>query len=385
MDGRKAFILAGSLLCGLAGCTKSVTTPNTPPTPPPPPKAAQLTPSSDSSFIKREPLGEPKPATWVQMAALKTELATDLKRSAEEREVFAQQAKDAYAKALKGDPKYVPAYMGLGYLNEALGEREEAMANYRRAMSLDPKNAKTQVTAYVSIARVLEQGGKRDEALATYAAATTAMPKEAALWYEMGMCYGRAKLFDQAVPCLAKACELRPKYTDYAKATGFMLARMGRDDEALQWLMQVWSEANARYNLALMMHHIGRDDVSREQLTASLQIDPNHPGALKMMTEDFAATAAPATPAAPVPTTAPVRTVSVPADDTAAPIQQATTLPTRPMAIRTASAEPRPLPPMIPVVSEQFEVKSLPPSLTGPAPRVECKKPTVTIGFESTP
>src|SRR5262249_12693910 len=157
----KAFVLAGSLLCGLAGCTKSVTTPNTPPTPPPPPKAAQVPPSSDGSFIKREPLGEPKPATWVQMAALKTELATDLKRSAEEREVFAQQAKDAYAKALKGDPKYVKAYMGLGYLHESLGERDEAMANYRMAMRLETKDMAVHVTAYVSIARVMEQSGKR--------------------------------------------------------------------------------------------------------------------------------------------------------------------------------------------------------------------------------
>ena len=39
---------------------------------------------------------------------------------------------------------------------------------------------------------------------------------------------------------------------------------------------------------------------------------------------------------------------------------------------------------MIPVVSEQFEIKSPPPSLTGPAPKAEAKKPIVTIGFEPT-
>src|SRR5207237_7091759 len=196
MDGRKALLLAGGLVCGLAGCTKSATVPPGAPQPPPLTAGHSAPPSPDVTITKRDALGDPKPATWVQMAALKTELATDPKRPAGEREVFAQQAKDAFAKALKSDPKYVPAYMGLGGLNEALGDRDEALASYRTAAAnLDPKNVNDRVNAHVSIARVLEQGERREDALATYATATAAMPKEAALWYEMGMCYGRAKQF----------------------------------------------------------------------------------------------------------------------------------------------------------------------------------------------
>src|SRR5579859_2924479 len=129
MDGRKAIWLTSGLLIALAGCTKHVTNPALPQTPPPS-KPIKTEPSPDAMITKRDKLGEPKPATWVQMAALKAELATDDKHTPAEHEAFAQQAKDAYAKALKADPKYVPAHMGLGGLNEALGDRDEALKNY---------------------------------------------------------------------------------------------------------------------------------------------------------------------------------------------------------------------------------------------------------------
>jgi tetratricopeptide (TPR) repeat protein len=370
MDGRKALILAVGILCGLAGCSKPITNPFSSSSPPPPPSAAQL-PPPEVKITKREDLGDPKPATWVQWGALKAEIAVDPNRPAAERELYAQQAKEAYAKALKGDAKYVPAHMGLGELNESLGDREEAVANYRTALKCDPKN----VSAHISIARVLEGAGKRDEALATYVIATSALPKDASLWFEMGMCRGRAKQFDQALSCLVRASELRPKNPDYAKSVGFMLARMGRTDEALTWLTKVMPEADARYNLARMMAHIGNAESSREQLSGALRLEPEHLAALKMASESQPSKAGDQ-----------VQNANVRADDPQTAIHTTSTLPTRPMVIQTANnSEPRRLPPLIPVLSEPFDPKPTPQPLTTATPKSETKRPTITIGFDANP
>jgi tetratricopeptide (TPR) repeat protein len=368
MDRRKAVLLAGGLLCGLAGCTKTVTTPAGQ-VPLATKAAVPSAPSPDAVVTKREVLGDPKPATYVQMGAVRAELAADPNRSQADREAFAQQAKDAFNKALKADPKYIPAHMALGSLNESLGVRDEALANYRTVVSLEPKNT----AAHVACARVFEAAGQRDQAVATYAAATAAMPRDAALWFEMGMCYGRAKQFELALNCLTKAAELRPNNPDYAKATGFMLARMDRREDALNWFAKAMSEANAHYNLALVLRHIGRDDASREHLAAALRLEPNHEGALKLAA-DAGAKPAP---------DAPVRTAAAVSSDPPSPVQQASHLPTRPLVIHTAGAEPpRPLPPLIPVVTDQFDAKPTAPSLTDAAPKTETKKPTITIGFD---
>ena len=121
----------------------------------------------------------------------------------------------------------------------------------------------------------------------------------------------------------------------------------------------------------------GLQPVNINQMT--LQAEPSTQATVNANLDPSAtALAAPAGPAA-----GPVQTASVPSDEPAAPVQQATTLPTRPLVIQTASAEPRPLPPLIPVVSDQFDSKPSPPSLTGPAPKTDGKKPIITIGFDA--
>src|SRR5437879_3193315 len=120
MDSRKALLLTGGLLCGLAGCTKTVATPGTLPPPALSKVVAPASPSPDAIVTKRDSLGDPKPDTLVQLAALRAVLAADTNRSQAERVSLAQQAKDAYGMALKTDPKYAPAHLGLGNLREAL-------------------------------------------------------------------------------------------------------------------------------------------------------------------------------------------------------------------------------------------------------------------------
>ena len=172
-----------------------------------------------------------------------------------------------------------------------------------------------------------------------------------------------------------------------------MLARMGRPEEAMPWLAKAMPEADARYNLAQMMRHIGQADASQQQMDLALQADPNHIATLKLMSEGHAPPAAetvstvsyrPEEPAAPPAAPAPVATL---------PTRPAETRPaeTRPPEARPVEARPtetRPLMPLIPVVSDSWDTRPTPPNLTSPLPpaRSEPKpRPNVTLGFETNP
>jgi len=375
MDCRKIACLAGGVICLLAGCVHHDPQPFVPQQPPPPSKPpAAATPPRESKSKLDSTVLDAKPINCVRIGDFNAGLATDSERAPGERERFAQLAKAAYQRALQIDPKFAPAYLGLGSLYEAMGQREEALDSYKNLLRFEPQNQ----AAILAYARVQEKMENRREALRTLQWAVTAMPKEPAFWYEQGMCLGRAKDFDSALSSLGNAAHLRPTNEDYSKAVGFMLARMGRPNEALPWLKAAkLSAADAHYEIARMMQHIGREDLCREQLARAQQADPNHLATAEMLAEIES-------PATPSKSSDPIRTVAYRPEEV---VQATTTLPSRPV---DSSAELGRVMPMIPVVTDAWDARpAAPPSLTDPAPpppKAEPKKlPTLGIGFEANP
>src|SRR5262249_32264835 len=160
-----------------------------------------------------------KPESCVQIGDLKAEIALNQTRPEPERLAAARQANDAYNRALQIDPKFLPGYLGLARLAMGLNEYESANKAY-------------------------------DTAAARF-------PKEAGGWYERGMCFGRQRRFDEALTSLDRAARIDPKNSRYTKTLGLMMARAGRSEEAVPWLARSMPEADARYNVAKMMEHIG--------------------------------------------------------------------------------------------------------------------------------
>jgi tetratricopeptide (TPR) repeat protein len=367
--------LASGILCLLAGCVHHDPQPFVPQQPPPPPKppAAASPPRESKSKLDATVL-DAKPINCVRIGDFNAGLAADPERAPGEREHFAQLAKSAYTRALQIDPKFAPAYMGLGLLYEVMGQREEALDSYRNLLRFEPQNQ----AAILAFARMQEKMDNRAGALKTLQWAITAMPKEPAYWYEQGMCLGRAKDFDAALSSLVNAAHLRPNYEDYNKAVGFMLARMGRPNEALPWLKAAkLSSADAHYEIARMMQHIGREDLCREQLARAQEADPNHLATAEMLAEIES-------PATPPKAAEPIRTVAYWPDES---VQPAATLPSRPT---DSSVELGRVMPMIPVVTDVWDARpASTPSLTDPAPttpKAEPRKlPTLGVGFEANP
>ena len=251
MDGRWKLALAG-VLAGLVGCT--TTGPQNPfPTPPPPPAPAAkntvfVPEPADEAEKKTGPLA---PSTRLLYANMCVEaVAKDPNRPAPDRERTLAQARELYQEVLTADPKNLDALMGLGEMYQVTGEKD----------------------------RLAEVMGR----------VTTAHPADARAWAWVAVKHAQAKNWTAAADAYARAVKQDPDNRTYRIHLGFTLARAGRYDEGYEWLGRAMREAEARYNLAMMMLHNGDPERARAELGRCLKADPNFAPA----TEKLAALAA---------------------------------------------------------------------------------------------
>jgi tetratricopeptide (TPR) repeat protein len=264
MDGRLKRVLAGGLLAGAVGCTTTQMPPPNPLTAPPPPPPVQPTKNTvfvqeptDDGEAKTGPIG-PRPKLLYANMCIEA-LSKDPNRPAADRERTLTQVRELFQEVLATDPKNVEALMGLGEMYQLTGERD----------------------------RLTEVMGR----------VTTLYPNDAKAWAWVAVKHGQAKNWTAAADAYGRAAKVDPDNRTYRLHLGFTLARAGRYDEGYEWLGKAMREADARYNLAMMMLHNGEADRARAELERCLKADPNFSPAA----ERLAALAAgnPAPPAAP--------------------------------------------------------------------------------------
>jgi tetratricopeptide (TPR) repeat protein len=352
MDRRRLLCVGVLAAAGIVGCARHnvVETPDAYTSAEA--QAAEAPRSAQAAAPQRRPAPqEPrqfdaKPASLTQLADVQSQVALDDRRAQEDRSNAQQLAKQNYRHAMQLDPRYLPAYEGMARLCSDLGEHEQAVFAL-------------------------------DSALARF-------PQSASLWYERGMVMGRMKQFDQALHNLHRAAQLEPGNAKYGKSVGLMLARLNRSEEGVAWLRRWMPEADARYNAARLMQHIGRADEEQRQLQLALAADPAHPATLAMLGERQAPQRPAATPALPGDEVrlaghsetqpAPALKITI---DNPAPVSS---LPDRP----AASPEPGTLPPAI---AGRGNPLPLTPGTSGQVPESDAARarPTIKLGFEPNP
>ncbi|HEY3215245.1 MAG TPA: tetratricopeptide repeat protein [Candidatus Eisenbacteria bacterium] len=97
----------------------------------------------------------------------------------------AEQARDAYRRALELAPDHVDARVNLGRLAHQAGDPVAAEASYRRALDLRPGD----VTATFNLGVALEDLGRRGEALAAYQQAIASDPDFPDAHYNLARLY----------------------------------------------------------------------------------------------------------------------------------------------------------------------------------------------------
>jgi tetratricopeptide (TPR) repeat protein len=260
MDCRKLLLLAAGLALSTTGCITQQTNPVTGET-----ITKVWTPLT---LFQKEPKRVPKAETCVTAAKTLEQQAEVPQLTRDQKEDKLDQARKAYQQALEIDPRHTQALAGLARVYMQLKDVDRAMSTYEKALKDDPKNGE--------------------------------------LWFEQAKCHVRQKKFDQAIDGFRKAHEAKPENRTYARHLGLCLARSNRSQEAVQVLAKLHGEAQAHYEVALMLKHLDQTEQARHHTQLALQRDPMLVAAQHLLAQ-FDGGQAPA----PAPESAPSRIVTV--------------------------------------------------------------------------
>lgn len=235
MDGRWKLAVAGSvILSSIVGCSS---TPNLPelPTPPSAPNSVFVPEPADEANHKDGPLASSTVILfangWVES------VAKDPNKPAAEREECLTRARQAFQEILAKEPKNVDALLGLGHLYHVSGETQRLNDIQQKAVTLHAGNP----TVWVWVAKRQAMSNQWDAAIVSY----------------------------------NHAVRLDPDNRTYRKNLAFTLARSGRYADGYEAISRCMKEAEARYNIAMVMAYNGDVDKARMELRLALQADPN--------------------------------------------------------------------------------------------------------------
>jgi Tfp pilus assembly protein PilF len=313
MDRRGCLGLALCLLSGSVGCQHQVTTLS------PSGQSTSSLPAAssiDPAKIKKVelPKKDPPPQALVSSGDFKAGEAFAADVPPQVQQVLREEARQDYERALKIDPKFLPAYQGIARLYSAAQEHARAVETYQKALRIAPQNA--------------------------------------ALWFELGMVHHYQRNWGPALDCLSRATQLDPSNRSYLNTMGVVLVESGRPEASLTCFVRANGEAMGCYRLAQTLQRLQQPDLSRRYLELALQKDPNLATTLTMQGAGSAAPLqrtsyeaasvppAPTAPAMPVVTPEP----AVPPASFSPPAAVAPAAPAAPVVRLDAIEEHRPAP-----------------------------------------
>jgi tetratricopeptide (TPR) repeat protein len=161
-----------------------------------------------------------------------------------------------------------------GITYRALGRYDEALADYARALALDPDLA----VVYGNRGVCYQDLDRHDEALADFARAVDLDPGNARTYYNRSMTWRRLRRYDAALADIDRALALRPDMIEAYNNRGTTLSAMARHAEAVAEFTRVLEldadNAAALANRAGSLHRLGRDDEALSDVDAAVAIDP---------------------------------------------------------------------------------------------------------------
>ena len=202
-----------------------------------------------------------------------------------------------YERALKLNPKYANAYNGRANIKADLGDLEGALSDYNRALKFEPKNARFLRNRGLTFV----QKGSLSAALADYDRAIPLDRKNELLYYNRGQVYEKQGLITSAAADFRKALEIKPTLADAEAALKRVTgeagptqaatdseweACAGEDDEkSIAGCTKVLARgdketagtrASAYYNRGVSYRNKSDDDRALADYEMSIQLNPQY-------------------------------------------------------------------------------------------------------------
>jgi tetratricopeptide (TPR) repeat protein len=164
-----------------------------------------------------------------------------------------------YRRALKLNPNDAMAHSWYGEYLQEMGRNEEALAEVRQAMVIDPLNAANNLGFVFYTARQYEQ------AIPAFQKAAELEPNYVDAHLGLGWVYDEKKMYGEAVAELEKAANLGDRHALILASLAKVLAESGRKQEARK-LLEELKEQSARHYVSpclFALVHIGLGEKDR--------------------------------------------------------------------------------------------------------------------------
>ena len=178
------------------------------------------------------------------------------------------------------EPDNAEHHNRLGIAQRRQGQFDEAANCFAEALRLDPNH----VDARCNLGGVRQRQGRLPEALALLQEAVRLAPGHARAHNNLGSLLIAAGLPERALWHLQEAVRLRPNFGEAMNLAGAALRDMNRNEEAAPWFQQAVRVAPnnlvARTNLGHTFETLGRIDEAVEQFEEAFKRQPDDPTAL---------------------------------------------------------------------------------------------------------
>jgi len=132
-----------------------------------------------------------------------------------------------FQKALALDPAYMKTYDNLGLCYEALGQYDEAIKTYEQAIRLNREKAQPSPWPPVNLGTLLVKLGRLEEAESALLESLRYDPRFPQARYQMGLLLEKQKKDNEAVAQLKLAAEFKPNYAEPHYVLGRIYKRQG--------------------------------------------------------------------------------------------------------------------------------------------------------------
>jgi len=130
------------------------------------------------------------------------------------------------------DPNMMRAYNNLGLCYDALGQFEEAIQSFTRAIELNRMQKQPSAWPPLNLAVSLISLNRLDEAVTKLQEALSYNRKFPQAHYELGLVLEKERKFEEAIAPLQRAIELDPLYAEPHYTLGRIYQRQGKKEEA---------------------------------------------------------------------------------------------------------------------------------------------------------
>jgi tetratricopeptide (TPR) repeat protein len=186
-----------------------------------------------------------------------------------------QDAISCYDKALALNPQEAKIWSNKGFALQELGWLEEALYCYEQALTLDPHLD----GIWSNKATTLAALGRSKEAIACHNEGLALDSGNAAMWNNKADALSLQRRYKEAIVCLDKAIAIDPRYAEAWNNKGAALGSLGAHEDAIANYRRALSinprYAEALYNIGLSFAALGQPREAIRFFDASLEIDPS--------------------------------------------------------------------------------------------------------------